>query len=202
LLVVGAAALTVHHVMGHRHFVAIPLLLVPGLVLGVTEYQFREDVGLFSEVATEIAGRPVTMQCQRLTGALLDATSELGYVEFDASGRPADVGRIERDACNNLRAYVHGDKSAPTLDQVIAVDVLSHESHHLAGERDEARTECASIQSLADVAGWLGATSEQAEALAQRDVREIYPRLPTNYQSDDCVMDGPWDLSPGDQHWP
>ncbi len=142
VLVVGAVALTIHHVMGHRHFVAIPILLVPGLVLGVTEYRFRQDVARFSQVASHIAGRPVTMECQRLTGALVDVTSELGYVEFDASGSPADVGRLERDACNSLRDYVHGDKRYPTFQQIIAVNVLSHEAHHLAGEMDEARTEC------------------------------------------------------------
>ncbi len=202
LLVVGAVGLTIHHMFGHRHFISIPLLLVPGLVLGVTEYQFRADVALFSEVATEIAGRPVSMQCQRLTGALVDVTAELGYVTFDASGQPGDVGRLERDACNDLRDYVHSDKSSPTFEQVIAVNVLSHESQHLAGEMDEARAECASIQRLAEVAGWLGATPEQARALAEEYATEVYPRMPAAYRSADCVMDGEWDLTPGDQQWP
>ena len=202
LLVVGAVGLTIHHVFGHRHFIAIPLLLVPGLLLGVTEYQFRADVALFSDVATNIAGRPVSMQCQRLTGALIDVTAELGYVQFDASGRPGDVGRLERDACNDLRDYLHGDKSSPTFDQVIAVNVLSHESHHLAGEINEARTECASIQRLTEVAGWLGATADQARDLAERYATDIYPRMPAAYRSDECVMDGEWDLTPADQQWP
>ena len=202
LLVVGAVGLTIHHVIGHRHFIAIPLLLVPGLLLGVTEYQFRADVALFSDVATNIAGRPVSMQCQRLTGALIDVTAELGYVQFDASGKPGDVGRLERDACNDLRDYLHGNKSSPTFDQVIAVNVLSHESHHLAGEINEARTECASIQRLTEVAGWLGATADQARGLAERYATEIYLRMPAAYRSAHCVMDGEWDLTPADQQWP
>jgi hypothetical protein len=202
ILVVGAIALTIHHVMGHRHFVAIPVLLLPGLVLGITEYQFREDVGLFSSVASRIAGRPVTMECQRLTGALMDVTSELGYVKFDAAGRPGDVGRLERDACNDLRSYVHSDKQWPTFDQVISVNVLSHESHHLAGELDEARTECSSIQHLAEVAGWIGATQEQATELAERYVTEVYPKMPSGYRSQECKADGEWDQTPGDGIWP
>ena len=202
LLVVGAVALTIHHVLGHRHFVAIPLLLVPGLVLGATEYQFRRDVAHFSQIASQIAERPVGIQCQRLTGALVDATSELGYVKFDAAGRPGDVGRLERDACNSLRDYLHGDKKYPTFEQVIAVNVLAHESHHLAGEANEALTECASIQQLPEVAQWLGASVEQARALAERYATEVYPRMPDAYVSDECVSDGEWDQTPGDGVWP
>ena len=71
LLVAGAAALSFRHALGHRHSIAIPLLLLPALVLGVQEYRFRQDIGLFSDIATEFAGRPVTMQCQRLSGAML-----------------------------------------------------------------------------------------------------------------------------------
>lgn len=202
LLVVGAVALTIHHALGHRHFVLIPTLLIPGLTLGALEYQFRQDVQLFSEVASQIAERPVTMQCQRLTGALVDVTGELGYVKFNADGSPTDVGRLERDACNDLRAYVHGDKQWPTLDQVIAVNVLSHESHHLAGEMDEAKTECASVQRLAEVATWLGASQAEADRLAERYVTDIYPRMPAAYQNAECSSDGEWDQTPGDGTWP
>lgn len=202
LLVAGAMALAIHHAMGHRHFFAIPVLLLPGLTLGVFEYQFRQDVELFSSVASQIAERPVTMECQRLTGALVDVSGELGYVKFDASGQPGDVGRIERDACNDLREYVHGDKQWPTLDQIIAVNVLSHESHHLAGEINEARTECSSMQDLERVAVWLGATETEAANLAARYAADVYPRMPTNYQNAECVQDGQWDLTPGDGTWP
>lgn len=201
-MVAGAVALAIHHAMGHRHAIAIPLLLVPGLVLGVSEMRFRQDVAAFSDVASEIAGRPVIMQCQRLASALVDATSELGYVEFDAQGRPGDVGMLERDACEDLRTYIHSDMQTPSLDQILAVNVLSHESHHLAGDLNEARTECSSIQHLTDVAQWLGATPSEATALAARYVSEIYPRLPSNYISAECVPEGTWDLTPGDGIWP
>lgn len=188
--------------MGHRHFVLIPMLLVPGLVLGVSEYRFRQDVATFSQVASEIADRPVGMQCQRLTGALVDPTAELGYVQFDASGRPGDTGRLERDACNNLRDYLHSDKRWPTFDQMVAVNVLSHESHHLAGESSEARTECLSMQDIQQVAVWLGATEEQGQDLAERYVTEVYPRMPAAYRSPDCAEGGEWDESSGDGIWP
>jgi hypothetical protein len=202
LLIAGSLAAAVRHVMGHRHPILIPLLLVPALVLGWMEWQWRQDQATFSAVATEIAGRPVSIECQRFGGALLDVTAELGYVQFDASGRPSDTGRLERTACSNLRDYLHGDKSSPPLDQVIAVQVLAHESYHLAGSRIEAEAECRAMQRLEDVAGWLGASPSQARSLADRYSTDVYPRMPSAYQTADCVDGGPLDLAPDDPTWP
>lgn len=202
ILIAGATLLTVRQVMGHNHRIAIPILLVPGLVLGVQEYRFRQDVAELSHVASGIAGRPVTIHCQRLSGAMFDVTAELGYVMFDASGQPENVGHLEREACNDVLSYMHSDKEWPSLDQVVGVAVLSHESHHLAGEEVEAKTECESMQTLVPVAEQLGATPEQARALAVRYAADVYPRMPDSYTSPDCEEDGPWDQTPGDGVWP
>lgn len=188
--------------MGHRHPVLIPALLVPALLLGWQEWSFRADEADFSRIAAEIAERDVRIECQRFSGALLDPTAEAGYVAFDAAGTPGDTGRLERDACNALRDYLHGDKNSPDLDQVVAVQVLAHESYHLAGVRNEAQTECSAIQRLDEVAEALGATPEQARSLAERYYDEIYPRMPSAYQSRDCVDQGVWDVAPEDTTWP
>lgn len=201
-LLAGSVAAAVRHVMGHRHPILIPLLLVPAVALGWLELSFRADQATFSEVASDIAERDVSIECQRFGGALLDPTAEAGYVQFDAAGSPSDTGRLERDACNDLRDYLGGDKSAPPLRQVIAVQVLAHESYHLAGVRDEARTECAAVQRLDEVAVMLGATPEQGRALATRYFAEVYPRMPDAYRSADCADGGEWDAAPDDPAWP
>lgn len=201
-LVAASVVAGLRHVMGHRHPVLIPLLLVPGLVLGWSEWRWRADQATFSAVATEIAGRPVHIQCQRFGGALLDVTGELGYVKFDAAGRPENTGRLERNACNDLRDYLGSDKASPTLDQVISVQVLAHESYHLAGIRSEAETDCRAMQRLDEVAGWLGATPDQARALADRYWTAVYPRMPADYRTGDCVDGGLLDVAPDDPTWP
>ncbi|HUV48854.1 MAG TPA: hypothetical protein VMX11_07720 [Actinomycetes bacterium] len=201
-LVACASAATVRHVMGHRHPIVIPLLLVPALFLGWQEWNFRSDEAEFSAIATEIAGRDVRVECQRFTGALLDPTAEAGYVQFNADGSPTDTGRLERDACRDLRKYLHGDKTSPTLQHVIAVQVLAHESFHLAGIRSEAETECAAIQRIDDVASTLGATPSQARALAERYYDEVYPRMPTAYRSSECKDKGELDASSDSPEWP
>ena len=188
--------------MGHQHKVLIPLLLVPALFLGWQEWSFRQDQQTFSAVASRIAGKDVQIQCQRFTGALVDATAEAGYVYFDADGVPDTTGRLERNACNDLRDWLHSDKSNPTLKQVIAVHVLGHESYHLAGIRSESQTECSAMQRLDDVAEWLGATPEQARTLAERYARDVYPLMPSDYTDSECRDGGELDVAPDDPAWP
>jgi hypothetical protein len=201
-LVAGIAVATTRHAMGHRHSVMIPVLLVPALLLGWQEWTFRSDEAAFSRIAAEIAERDVRIECQRFSGALLDPTAEAGYVAFNADGTPGDTGRLERDACNDLRDYLHGDKSSPDLDQVVAVQVLAHESLHLAGVRNEAQTECAAVQRVDEVAEALGATPDEARALATRYYDEIYPRMPDAYRSAECRDQGELDASPDNPEWP
>jgi hypothetical protein len=201
-LLAGSAAATVRHAMGHHHKILIPLLLLPALFLGWQEWGFRSDQNEFSAIASRIAERDVRMECQRFTGALLDPTAEAGYVPFNADGSPTDTGRIERDACNDLRDYLHGDKTNPTLNQIVAVQVLTHESYHLSGISDEATTECTALQHVDEVAVWLGASAEEGRSLAERYYAEIYPRMPAAYQHSECVDNGRFDVAPNDPTWP
>lgn len=201
-LLAASAAASVRHVMGHRHTVLIPVLIVPALLLGWQEWGFRADQDEFSAIATTIAGRDVRIECQRFTGALLDPTAEAGYVPFNADGSPTDTGRLERDACNDLRDYLHGDKTNPSIEQVVAIQVLTHESYHLSGIASEAETECTALQRFDEVAEWLGASPAQARSAAERYYAEIYPRMPAAYQNSECVDEGEMDVAPGDPTWP
>src|ERR1035437_10175678 len=58
-------------------------------------------------VASQLADRHVRVQCQGLTGELLDVTAETGTVQFDANGDPADVTNLKRPICNALRRFPH-----------------------------------------------------------------------------------------------
>ena len=201
-LLLGGGWLAIRQTQGARHKVAIPLLLLPALVLGWFEYEDRRAVQLMSHVATVLAHRPVTVNCQRYSGALLDLGSEWGSVQFDENGDPADVTDLKYDACSNLRSWLGSDKHAPTLEQVIAVHVLAHESEHLAGETAEARAECLSLQTTEQTALLLGATPAQARALAVAYAADVYPRMPDNYRSADCRPGGSLDRHPSDRSWP
>ena len=90
---------------------------------------------------------------------------------------------IKRAQCGDLSAYLRSDKTAPTLDQVIAVHILSHEARHMAGQTSEGVAECGAVQRDAQTAELLGADPDQALRLAQTYWREVYPRLSEDYLS-------------------
>lgn len=153
----------------------------------------RQQEAQLSRVATALVGSPVSVTCQTAGEAFLDVGAELGYVPFGPDGVPEPRTTIKREPCADLRDYVGGDKRAPTRDQVIAVHVLTHEAMHMAGERAEAATECQAMQRDVTTAQLLGATPDQARALARRYWNEVYPRMPSAYRSGECRPGGALD---------
>lgn len=101
----------------------------------------------------------------------------------------------------------------------LAILVLAHESIHLGQDRvgasvdavlptSETDANCQGLQWMPYVAGQLGATPDDAEAIAKYAYDLLYPGYRgvsyngSPYWSADCRADGPLDLSPGDGVWP
>lgn len=167
-------------------------------ILVVQAEQLEERL---SEVATELVGSPVTVDCQSRGQEMLDLGPELGLVRFDAQGRPEARTLIKRRACSGLANYLEGEHAAPTLDEVVAVHVLSHEARHMAGETVEAEAECGAMQRDAWTARLLGASPDEARELARRYWREVYPRMPPAYSSGACAPGGSLDERLPDAPW-
>jgi hypothetical protein len=139
-----------------------------------------------------------------------------GSVRFDAEGRPADETKLRAFTCAELDALAEGRRDEelacaerdgaacgkPVHDLALAVDVLAHESWHLAGIIDEAVTECRAVQTTAWTAQRLGASAAQGRALARTHLETGYLRLPDRYRSGDCTDGGKLDLRPDDAVWP
>lgn len=188
-------------------------LLVGWLALNHRRAEASE--GRLGAIASEIAKRPVWVHCQGAVGAALDVSGEAGSVQFDAEGRPASTAELKRGVCSALRRLPR-ERNAPEFDclerdltcprDVIrsawAVQTLAHEAWHLAGIRDEARTECYGLQTTAYVAERLGADFAQAQTLARYLYRYIYPRMPAGYVSGDCRDGGALDLRPETTDFP
>ncbi len=201
-LAVGFAWVLAHQVLGGRHRAALVALAVPALALGWQEGSDWLLRAQYSAAVSEQVGRPVRVDCQRLTGAWVDPTAELGFVRFGPDGTPDDVARLEYDACRRLNAWMRSDRQDPPLEQVVAVHVLAHEAEHLAGELNEGVAECRSLQRTAALAERLGASRDQARELAVTYVRQVYPSMPEAYRSPACHPGGSLDLAPDDPAWP
>jgi hypothetical protein len=169
-----------------------------------------------SAIASQIAGREVKVRCPGPIGRVLGEDQLEGSVRFDAADRPADDTRLRKTSCAELDALAEGRRGKELActeragilcgrhgrELAMAVDVLTHEAWHLRGIRDEARTECNSLQTMAGTAQALGATPAQAAALARGQLAETYPNMPDHYRSEHCANDGAFDLRPDDPRWP
>jgi hypothetical protein len=143
-----------------------------------------------SAIASRLAGRPVTIRCEGLSGALLGAGGESGRTEF-VGDRPVSVSYLQEGVCQKLHAYARSPKSCllpcnRPLDVAWSLNTLAHESYHLAGIRNEARTECAALHAIGFVARRLGASRAQAGALAAYSFAQIPRRLPSGYSLPGC----------------
>jgi hypothetical protein len=196
----------------------VALAIIVAGILG-TAFVFHERHAALQHelgpVASELAGRPVHVHCQGLTGDLLDATAEAGTVQFDSNGNPADVTNLKRAICDALRRFPHdvksrsyacvlaqADCSSSIWEDVLAVHTLAHESWHLRGNMSESLTECHALQTTAFAAELLGADPAAAQATATYALLRFYPNEPDEYRTFECYNGGPMDLRPTDPHWP
>ena len=169
----------------------------------------------YAEIASEIAGRPVSVRCPGFWKKLVDVSPNEGTVLVEG-GAVGDVTDLSLEICDALDDVVAGDAgtaleclTAPAddcrrpLDAVaFGIEALTHESLHLRGILDEARTECYALQTSARTGVRLGLTPAQAAAVNAYYLARLYPLLPAAYQSGECRPGGPLDLHPETPAWP
>lgn len=202
------------------HTRVLKLALVAALALVLAFVALRHHRAEAAEnrlaaIASQIAGREVKVRCQGALAAALDIGAEAGSVRFDAAGRPSDTTDLKRGTCTALARFPHERlrpafacvaRGVPCPDEVIrsvwSVQALAHEAWHLAGELDEARTQCFGLQTTAYVAVRLGADPTQAQTLAAYVYARLYPRMPAEYQSSHCRDGAALDIRPETSVWP
>jgi hypothetical protein len=162
------------------------------------------------EVATLAAGRSVQVRCEDFSDGT--PVEPGGVVQFRGN-EPAEFARIRPDFCTDLSRFpgsTVGASSCLGRDSCTtgifaasqAITVLAHESRHLSGIRDEAVTQCYAMQSVPRLARALGATRQDAQALAALEYVVGYARMPSAYRSRECRPNGKLDLAPDTARWP
>lgn len=182
--------------------VAVILFVIPAAAFGwalAVEVRHQVAQAQATAVTRELTGNPDAVAvCQRLAPDLLELGQQAGEVSLDHP----EVAQLRRTTCNDFFSWLTSDHHDPTPAQISALHVVVHEAMHVAGEYNEARTECWAVQHDAQAAEFLGASPADAQALAQAYYLTVYPRMPDAYRSADCVADGSLDLSPGDGRFP
>jgi hypothetical protein len=158
-----------------------------------------EAAARFSEEASRIAEKPVTIRCD-------EAGDYVGAVQH-ADGVAAVGGShayLTPERCLDLyRLAFKGEVRSNRTARAIAV--LAHEAWHLRGVSDEGTTECYALQSGVDVGQRLGLSAERAERLMERQLTENAARGRTSPEylvPPDCRDGGRLDLNPSSSRFP
>ena len=195
-------------------------LIVLGLVVAALIYwEARRELGLdhrLSAIASEVAGRPVHVDCPGFFRGLVDISGNGGEVMFGPDGKPSDTTHLETSVCGDLSSYrktrkrsdfacVFGTTACSERVEraVYAALILSHESQHLRGVRGEGTAQCYAIQMLPLVAEHLGSPPDEAKAVAAHYLAVDQPLVSGDYVlPPECVSGGSLDLYPQSSSWP
>jgi hypothetical protein len=158
-----------------------------------------EAVERFSEEASVIAGKPVSIRCD-------EARDYVGAVQH-ADG-VAQVGGelaiLTPEICHDLyRLAFEGEETGSRTGRAIAV--LAHEAWHLRGESDEGATECSALQSGVELGVRLGLSEGTARRLMRQQLTENALRGASTLEyrvTAECRDGGRLDLDPGDRRFP
>lgn len=131
---------------------------------------------LLSPKATQLAdGRPAHVHCNSVADTMFDRE------QFAAGHANIETGDIvfQHGWCASLMDYVSHPKTARPED-FFALHMFTHESMHVRGESNEARTECQALQRDVRAAMLLGVP----ETLARKHALDFYFNHYMNRQGD------------------
>jgi hypothetical protein len=190
------------------------VLLVPIIVFSAWQYARREqNENRLALAAGAVALRDVDVSCPGFWTRLVEITPNSGWVAFDEHGRPSDEAELSAATCESLervwrgkersfRCLLTGGCGEQTLAAVSGIVTLAHESWHLRGIADEARTQCYAVQSVELVARQLGVAEADARAIAVRVAFDDAHAPLGEYHSAQCRPGGAYDLRPDTPRWP
>jgi hypothetical protein len=142
-----------------------------------------------SAKATELAeGHTARVHCNTIWDTMVD--SEM-LAAGHADPRTGNIG-IQHPWCDTLRSYLNHPARA-SWQELWSLGIFTHESMHIRGEMNEARTECQAVQRNYRSAKLLGVPAEIARQNALDYYHNIYRErgqmgiMQAAYYSDECA---------------
>lgn len=158
-----------------------------------------EAAARFSEEASRVARKPVTIRCD-------EAGNYVGAVQH-ADGVAAvggELAYLTPERCLDLyRLAYKGQVEFNRTGRALAV--LAHEAWHLRGVSDEGITECYAFQSGVQLGERLGLSTDTARRMMRRQVAEnarLARASPAYGVPSECRDGGSLDLNPGVADFP
>jgi hypothetical protein len=156
-------------------------------------------VARFSNEASRIAGKPVSIRCD-------ESRDYVGAVQH-ADGVAivgGDLALLTPEICHDLyRLAFDGETTGARTGRALAV--LAHEAWHLRGERDEGTTECYALQSGVELGVRFGLSESTARQLMRQQLTENATRGAGSIEyrvSAECRDGSRLDLDPDGTEFP
>jgi len=142
------------------------------------------------------------VHCNSAFDTMLDpAMFAIGHADPDTG----EIG-IQAPWCDTLMSYLSHPQRANSLE-LVSLDMFTHESMHIRGERNETLTECQAVQRNYRAAKLLGV----ADVIARRNALDYYSGeyqrrgtiggMQAEYYSDQCAPDKAMDEHLSDSTW-
>jgi hypothetical protein len=153
--------------------------------------------------ATELAdGHPAHVHCNTVWDTMLDPEM---LAAGHANPKTGKIG-LQHPWCNTLRSYLaHPGRASD--EELWALGMFTHESMHVRGELNEARTECEAVQRNYRSAKLLGVPDDIAKRSALDYYNNLYKErknqgiMQAEYYSDECAPDRAMDEHLSDSTW-
>jgi hypothetical protein len=158
-----------------------------------------EATARFSQEASRVAAKPVTIRCDE-AGENVGAVQHADGVAIVGGG----LAYLTPERCLDLyRLAFKGETRSSRTG--LALAVLAHETWHLRGVADEGTTECYALQTGVEMGQRLGLSAETAHRLMRQQLVDNDRRSQTNpaYRlPSDCHDGGRLDLTPDSSRFP
>ncbi len=190
------------------------VLLIPVMLFSAWQFTRREEnENRLALVASSVASRHVEVSCPGFWARLVEITPNSGWVDFDQNGKPGNKTSLSAETCRGLERVWRGDQKSfgclisgscneDTLRAVWGVVTLAHESWHLRGITDEAKTQCYAIQTVEQVALRLGVSRQNAHVIAVWVALDDAGTPVGQYHSTECRPGGLYDRNAETPDWP
>jgi hypothetical protein len=190
---------------------ALGMCLIAALGLGIWLVESRTGwdslsgetkaaaVDRFSEEASRIADKPVSIRCD-------ESRDYVGAVQHTDGVAVVgdDLAIVTPEICHDLyRLAFDGETTGSRTGRALAV--LAHEAWHLRGVADEGTTECFALQSGVALGQSFGLSEETARQLMRQQLTENALRGAGSIEyrvTSECSEGGRLDRNPGDGRFP
>ena len=184
-----------------KSYVAVMLALA-ALLAWPTLHRWHFEHFL-SGKATELADQHrASVHCNTVFDTMIDPEM---LAAGHANPRTGKIG-IQTPWCSTLMAYLRHPARA-SAEEIWSLNMFTHESMHVRGELDEARTECQAVQRNYRAAKLLGVPDPIAKQNALDYYNDSYMHrrdmgiMQASYYSSECAPGRAWDEHLSDSTW-